>query len=223
MNDRYQLLLQQLLDKEPLKSTWYYQDTTLAAIEQAVYEAMLFDELFDEHDVVYRLGRKGWVMMLDKVRDQLSYMALDTREKRLIFREVLLSLYDNFRQMLVQPQQAARILQEGLMAIALENGEMGKIGRYVDEYVYVPKMLLLLIADRIPEGYTDDQRQKLSQMKPKFAKYYFNCALEMLLTNPAANEPALPAEKGRLDSRLAIEEQLAEEMPEKCKVYGRIK
>ena len=59
MNDRYQQLLVQLLDEEPFKSTWFYQDHTLAAMEQAVYEAMLFDELFDAEDVWHRVQAKG--------------------------------------------------------------------------------------------------------------------------------------------------------------------
>ena len=64
MMERYQQLLKQLLDEEPLKSTWFYQDEALAAIEQAVYEAMLFDELFDEQDVWHRVKAKGFADVL---------------------------------------------------------------------------------------------------------------------------------------------------------------
>ena len=72
MKDRYQQLLVQLLDEEPFKSTWYYQDEALAAMEQAVYEAMLFDELFDAEDVWRRVQAKGLTdVPLDKVQSQM--------------------------------------------------------------------------------------------------------------------------------------------------------
>ena len=101
---------------------------------------------------------------------------------------------------------------------------LGKIRRFVDEYVYVPKMLLLMIADHAPQIYDAGQREKLSQMKPKFAKYYFNCALEMLAGGEQSSRPADGSiQASALDELLDIDKQMESEMPHKPKAYGRIK
>ena len=226
MMERYQQLLKQLLDEEPLKSTWFYQDEALAAIEQAVYEAMLFDELFDEQDVWHRVKAKGFAdVLLERVCAQLEYMALADGEQRLIFHDVLLEMYQSFTQLMLSPAPEARVkLSDCLRAVALEVDENGKIKRYVNEYVYLPKMLVLMLASHAPESYADEQRCKLEAIKPKFAKFYFNSCLDMLkdLPEEIASKPIeepLPA--SGVDSILSIEAQ-AEDLS-KRKIYRRIK
>lgn len=228
MMERYQQLLKQLLDKESLKSTWFYQDEALAAIEQAVYEAMLFDELFDEQDVWSRVKAKGFSdVLLERVCAQLEYMALADGEQRLIFHDVLLEMYQSFTQLMQSSAYEARaLLSDCLRAVAQEGDENGKIKRYVNEYVYLPKMLVLMLASHAPESYSEGQRRKLEAIKPKFAKYYFNSCLDMLKDLPEEivlkpTEEPLP--KSGVDRILSIEAQAEAEDMSKRKIYGRIK
>lgn len=226
MKDRYQQLLVQLLDEEPFKSTWYYQDKTLAAMEQAVYEAMLFDELFDAEDVWRRVQAKGLTeVTLDKVEAQLDYMALASGEQRLIFHDVLWEMYTSLTEIMHSPAETARrLLAENLRAITVEADENGKVKRFVNEYVYLPKMLVLMLASHAAEAYTDEQRHKLEAMKPKFAKYYFNSCLDMLQAAPEETEQADTLDSScdlGVDEILSIEAE-AEELS-KRKIYGSIK
>ena len=227
MKDRYQQLLVQLLDEEPFKSTWYYQDEALAAMEQAVYEAMLFDELFDAEDVWRRVQAKGLTdEPLDKVQSQMAYMALADGEQRLIFHDVLLEMYTSFTEIMLSPAAIARQqLADCLRAITLEADENGKVKRFVNEYVYLPKMLLLMLASHAAEEHTDEQRRKLEAIKPKFAKYYFNSCLDMLKAAPEDAEP-IREENGAassVDRILSIEADAEAEALSKRKIYGSIK
>ena len=226
MNDRYQQLLVQLLDEEPFKSTWFYQDHTLAAMEQAVYEAMLFDELFDAEDVWRRVQAKGiHDITLENVYAQLEYMALASGEQRLIFHDVLLEMYTSLTEIMHSPAETARrLLAENLRAITVEADENGKFKRFVNEYVYLPKMLVLMLASHAAEAYTDEQRRKLEAIKPKFAKYYFNSCLDMLKAAPVESWMAddLESSSGSgVDEILSIEAEAEEQS--KRKIYGSIK
>ena len=60
----YQQLLCDLLDKELLKSNWFYQNETIAAIEQMVSQRMILDELFDADDVQRSLKQEN--LLLEK-------------------------------------------------------------------------------------------------------------------------------------------------------------
>ena len=225
MKERYQQLLLQLLDAEPFKSTWYYQDALLAGIEQSVYEAMMFDELFTAEDV-WRRGPKRMGVSLEKVQDQLIYMALSDGGQRLIFHDVLLEIYTAITQLMVLPASQARVQLAGcLRTIALETEDDGKVRRFLNEYVYLPKMLLLMLADYDEVNYKDEQRQKLMAIKPKFAKYYFNSCLDMLKDVPyEIGTPPIGQEfPSSLDQMLSIEAQAGAEDSAKRKVYGRIK
>ena len=222
MKDRYQQLLVQLLDEEPFKSTWYYQDEALAAMEQAVYEAMLFDELFDAEDVWRRVQAKGLTdVPLDKVQSQMAYMALADGEQRLIFHDVLLEMYTSFTEIMLSPAAIARQqLADCLRAITLEADENGKVKRFVNEYVYLPKMLLLMLASHATEEHTDEQRRKLEAIKPKFAKYYFNSCLDMLKAAPEDAKP-IREENGAassVDRILSIEADAEAEALSKRKI-----
>ena len=228
MKDRYQQLLVQLLDEEPFKSTWFYQDEALAAMEQAVYEAMLFDELFDAEDVWRRVQGKGLAdVSLDKVEAQLDYMGLSDGEQRLIFHDVLLEMYTSFTEiMLSPPKTARRLLADSLWAITVEADEKGKVKRFVNEYVYLPKMLVLMLASHTAEEYTEEQRRKLQAIKPKFAKYYFNSCLDMLQTAPEeiwSADVIESSEDSGIDRILSIEANAEVEDMSKRKIYGSIK
>ena len=227
MQDRYQQLLVRLLDEEPFKSTWFYQDEALAAMEQAVYEAMLFDELFEAEDVWRRVRAAGLALPLAKVQAQLEYMALASGEQRLIFHDVLLDMYASLAKLMLSPAAAARrMLTDALQAIAQEVDENGKVKRFVDEYVYLPKMLVLMLASHAPEAYNDDEKRTLAAIKPKFAKYYFNSCLDMLQDAPEDFQPpslsSTPPASG-VAKLLSIEAQVAVSDESKRKIYGRIK
>lgn len=220
MKEQYQALLLRLLDAEPFKSTWYYQDEQLATIEQCVYETMMFDELFTAQDVWQRSLRKMPQLSLEKVQAQLAYMALADSEQRLIFHDVLLDMYATMTQ-----RSSVDHLAECLRAIALETEDDGKIRRFLDEYIYLPKMLLLMLADDEKINYHDEQRRKLAAIKPKFAKYYFNNCLDMLRDAPLEPvlQPSAAIEASPLEQLLSIEAQAETEDNAKRKIYGRIK
>ena len=200
----YQQLLCDLLDKELLKSNWFYQNETIAAIEQMVSQRMILDELFDADDVQRSLKQENLLLEKSVIEKQIAYMALGSSEQRLIFREVIWEIYGIFRALPIGKKEAVIQLANALRSISQESDELGKVLHFVDEYVYGPKFLLLLAIANDENIYTDDQRIKLARMKPKFAKYFLNCYLEAL--DQLAN--------------IAVDE---ETLTERRQIYGRIK
>lgn len=189
----YREMLCALLDQEPLKSTWFYQDEQIAAIEQAVFERMAFDELFYEDDVVRSLKQAGFAADSDAVAKQMVYMNLGASEERLIFRDVLMALYHVLQQENNQP--SAKILAEALSSISDKREPSGKVIRFVDGFVYVPKFVILMLVDHDGDSYTAEQMEKIKRMKPKFAKYFFNCYIEALTEEAALSKDSETKEK----------------------------
>ena len=132
-------------------------------------------------------------------------------------------MYTSFTEIMLSPAAIARQqLADCLRAITLEADENGKVKRFVNEYVYLPKMLLLMLASHATEEHTDEQRRKL---EPKFAKYYFNSCLDMLKAAPEDAKP-IREENGAassVDRILSIEADAEAEALSKRKIYGSIK
>lgn len=182
----YQELLGELLDKDPFKSTWYYQNSQLGLLEYEILSLLLYDELFDSVDVQRMLQKQSVSYDLGTIEEQMAYMGLETLEDRLIFKDVAEQFYQGFLYAGVSDLACYQVLVNAFKSISLESDREGKVVRFIPEFVYVPKLFLIMLTKGCLSEYNDDWQKKIIHMKPKFAKYFINRYLELLQENMQA-------------------------------------